>query len=310
MLVRNELSFLRANSLLPHKIRTFYDRCRPYVGHGSGHFLMYVFGRFGLVRSCMVWIYSRRASKAPLNSGPSLIEDVDVDNAIAKIRHDGFFCGLNLRREVLEEFLTIASQATCFGDGNVNFPFRYVAGGMSQRQTAQTFRLGTYTNALGRVPALRALTSDPQLLAIARGYLGTQPALIGARMWWSFVGPADSAQRVKAGQGFHYDIDGYRGLTFFFYLTDVTPSSGPHIYVRGSHVGKSWRHLVSVSKTRTDHEIEQSYGTDEQIIMCGPAGSGFAEDIFGFHKGLHPEGADRLIVQVRYGLRSYAEPGD
>jgi hypothetical protein len=150
-----------------------------------------------------------------------------LNHAVANIRHDGFFCGLNLRRDALEEFRTVSLQATCFGDGNVKFPFRYVAGGMSQRQSAQVFSLGKYTNALDSAPVLRALTSDPQLLAISRGYLGTEPALIGARMWWSFVGPADTTQRVNAGQGFHYDIDGYRGLTVFFYLTDVTPSSGP-----------------------------------------------------------------------------------
>ena len=39
--------------------------------------------------------------------------------------------------------------------------------------------------------------------------------------------------------------------------------------------------------------------------LADPAGSGFAEDIFGFHKGLHPESGHRLIVQVRYGLRDY-----
>jgi hypothetical protein len=84
---------------------------------------------------------------------------------------------------------------------------------------------------------LRALASDQQLLAIARQYLGTEPALIGARMWWSFVGPADSAQQVKAGRGFHYDV-----------------------YVRGTHVRKSWRRLVSLSKARSDKEIEERYG--------------------------------------------------
>jgi hypothetical protein len=310
MLIRNELSPLLSNGVLPHKLRTLYDRCRPYVGHGSGHFLMYVFGRFGLVRSCMVWIYSRKASKALVNPGPSLVEDVDIDDAVAEIRHDGFYCGLKLRQQALEEFLTMSSHATCFGDGNVNLPFRYVAGGISQRQTAQPFSLGKYTNVLDRVPVLRALTSDPQLLAIARRYLGVEPALIGARMWWSFAGPADSTQRVKAGQGFHYDIDGYRGLAFFFYLTEVTPSSGPHIYVRKTHARKCWRHLVSVYKARTDNEIEKSYGAEGQVTLCGPPESGFAEDIFGFHKGLHPECADRLIVQVRYGLRSYTEPRD
>jgi hypothetical protein len=84
MPIRNELSHLWGNGVLPHKIRAWSDRCRPYVGHGSGHFLMYVFGRFGLVRSCMVSIYSRKASKALLNLGPSLVEDVDVEPRCCK----------------------------------------------------------------------------------------------------------------------------------------------------------------------------------------------------------------------------------
>jgi hypothetical protein len=310
MLMPGELLHSWGSTKLPSKFRTLYIRCRPYLGHGLGHFLMYVFGRFGLVRSFMVWVYSRKASKTPSTYRSSLIEDVDVENAVAKIRQDGFFSGLVLRREVIEEFLKSSSQATCFGDGNVDFPFRYGAGDFAQPQVGPTFRLGKYSDGLRRLPVLRTLASDPQLLTIARRYIGTEPALIGARMWWSFAGPADSTQQVKAGQGFHYDIDGYRGLTFFFYLTNVTPSSGPHVYVRGTHVRKSWRHLVSIYKARSDKEIEQTYRPENQTILCGPPGSGFAEDIFGFHKGLHPESADRLIVQVRYGLRAYAEPGD
>jgi len=122
--------------------------------------------------------------------GPSLVEDVDVDNAVAKIRRDGFFCGLNLRREALEEFLTMSMEASSFGDENVNFPFRYVAEGISKRPTAQAFRLGKYTNALDRVPVLRALTSDPQLLAITRGYLVTEPALNGRASVVEFCRPS------------------------------------------------------------------------------------------------------------------------
>jgi hypothetical protein len=257
----------------------------------------------------MVWMYSRRASDPPSPYGPSLIEDIHLDHAVAKIYQDGVFDGLLLRKEVTDEFLNSSSRLTCFGDGNVDYPFHYGAN-IAQSEAAQRFSLGKYNDALRSVPILRALASDQQLLAIARRYLGTTPALIGARMWWSFAGPADTIEKVKAGQGFHYDIDGYRGLTFFFYLTDVTPSSGPHVYVRGTHITKSWKHLVSISRTRSDREIEEKYGAEHQITLCGPPGSGFAEDIFGFHKGLHPEIGDRLIVQVRYGLRSYAEPGD
>jgi hypothetical protein len=235
-----------------------------------------------------------------------LIDDLDVDYVVARIRRDGICDGLVLRRDVIDEFLKLSSQLTCYGDGNVESSFYYG----SEASRSEAFRLGKYNSALSRVPILRALASDQQLLAIARQYLGTEPALIGARMWWSFAGPADTVQKVKAGQGFHYDIDGYRGLTFFFYLTEVTLLSGPHVYVRGTHRRKSWRHLVSLSRTRSDKEVEEKYGADHQITLCGPPGSGFAEDIFGFHKGLHPEIDDRLIVQIRYGLRAYVEPGD
>jgi hypothetical protein len=216
MLMRDHVSFFGTGTDLPRKIRALYGRCRPYVEHGLGHFLMYVFGRFRLVRSFMVWIYSQKVSKQSSASGRSLIEDVDVDHAVARIRRDGIFSGLNLRSEVVEEFLKASSESTCFGDGNVDFPFRYGSGDFSQQQAAQTFRLGTYNNGLCRLPPLRLLPLTPQLLAIARQYLGTQPALIGARMWWSFVCPADNKQQVKPDQGLQYDIDAYRGLTFSF----------------------------------------------------------------------------------------------
>jgi hypothetical protein len=284
---------------------TYYRRSRRYLDYGPQHFLMYVLGRFSLVRSFMVWVYSQRPSSPALTSSSSVVDTVEVDDVVRKIREDGFCRGLNLRQEVLQQLLTFSSLATCYGDGNKDFPFHYGERQAAQECSERPFRLARYNNALLASSALQALAADPQLLAIVRKYLGTEPVLIGARMWWSLAGPSDSQQRKEAGQNFHYDIDGYGGLAFFFYLTDVKPSSGPHVYVRGTHVKKSWKHLVALHKARTDAEIDQSYGPENQIHLCGPAGSGFAEDIFGFHKGADPESVDRLIVQVRYGLRDY-----
>jgi hypothetical protein len=284
---------------------SFYSRSHRYLKGGPSHFLMYVFGRFRFVRSVMVWIYSLRRTKAQSVAGPTLVADVDANDAARKLRQDGFYPGLQLRGEVVEQLLTFSSMATCFGEGEAEFPFRYGDRHIAEQESGQTFRLGRYNFAFQASPVLQALASDTQLLAIARKYLRTEPVLLGVRMWWSFPGPAASAEQMKAGQGFHYDIDGYRALTFFFYLTDVGLSSGPHVYVRGSHMKKLLKHTVSMYKGRGDAEIERSYGRERQIVCCGPAGSGFAEDIFGFHKGLHPESGDRLILQVRYGLRDY-----
>jgi hypothetical protein len=284
---------------------TYYRRSRRYWVHGPRHLLRYILGRFGPVRSYMVWRYSQRTSIPALASTSSIVTTADVDEVVRNICQDGYCPALNLRREVIEQLLTFSSLATCYGDGKEDFPFHYSDRHEAQRLAGQQFRLGRYNGALNASHAFRALASDAQLLAIARKYLRTEPVLIGARMWWSLAGPADYRQKADAGQSFHYDIDGYRGLAFFFYLTDVGQAAGPHVYVRGTHIKKSWRHLFTLYKGRTDAEIDESYGPENQVLLCGPAGSGFAEDIFGFHKGLGPESVDRLIVQLRFGLRDY-----
>jgi hypothetical protein len=289
---------------------TYYRRSRRYLRFGLGHLLMYVFGRFGAVRLLMVWRYSQRTSTPVSITSSSLVTTANVDDVVHKICQDGFCTGLNLRRDVVERLLAFSSLATGYGDGHEDYPFQYRDRHEAQRRAGRQFRLCRYNHALSSSHALRALASDALLLGIARKYLRTEPVLVGARMWWSLAGPANSEQKAGAGQSFHYDIDGYRGLAFFFYLTDVGREGGPHVYVRGTHVKKSWRHLVSIYKGRTDAEIDECYGPESQVLLCGPAGSGFAEDIFGFHKGMDPESVDRLIVQVRYGLRDYGAGRD
>jgi hypothetical protein len=283
----------------------FYTRGRGYFAHGPRHLLMYVFGRFGAIRSLVVWIYSLRAAQPRPASGPTLIEDVDVDDAARKLSQDGLFPGLQLRSEVVEQLLAFSSVATCFGNRKPDLPFRYHDKAIAEQRSAQTFGTASYNQALRASPVIQSLTTDPQLIAIARRYLRTEPVLIGARMWWSFAASADPKRQIEMGPGFHYDIDGYRAVAFFFYLTDVGLSNGPHLYIRGSNSQKSLRHLLSLYKSREDAEIEKYYGPERQVILCGPAGFGFAEDIFGFHKGLHPKSGDRLILQVRYGIRDY-----
>ena len=282
-----------------------YRRSQRYLEGGPGHFFMYLLARFRVVRSIVVWIYSLRNTTALSAAGPTFVENVDVDGAARSISEDGFFSGLRLQPDAVEELLTFSDLAPCFGDGRRDRPFLYADRANAEQQYGETFKLGRYNHALLASPLLQALSRDAQLLAIARKYLQTEPVLIGVRMWWSFVGPADEDEQMKSAQGFHYDIDGYRGLTFFFYLTNVGLSNGPHVYIRGTHVKKAWKHVVSLYKGRSDDEINKSYGLERQVVSCGPAGSGFAEDIFGFHKGLHPESGDRLIVQLRYGLRDY-----
>jgi hypothetical protein len=59
---------------------------------------------------------------------------------------------------------------------------------------------------------------------------------------------------------------------------------------------------LSPFKSRSDRHILRKYGKDSLMVMCGPAGTGFVEDPFGFHTGTSITGAGRLILEVEYGV--------
>jgi hypothetical protein len=199
----------------------------------------------------MVWQYSQRTSIPALASTSSIVTTADLDDVVRKICQDGCCPGLNLRREVIEQLLTFSSLATCYFDGNEDFPFHYRDRHEAQRRAGRQFRLGRYNGALNASQAFRALASDAQLLAIARKYLRTEPVFIGARMWWAWPVRPRTNKRQKQARAFITiltDIAAWH----FFYLTDVGQAAGPHVYVRGTHIKKSWRHLFTLFKGRTD----------------------------------------------------------
>ena len=178
---------------------TYYRRSRRYWVHGPRHLLMYILGRFGPVRSCMVWRYSLRTTVPAVASTSSIVTTADLNDVVQKIRKDGYCTGLNLRPEVIEQLLTFSSMATCYGEGNEEFPFHYRDRHEAQRRAGRRFRLGRYNHALTASHALGALANDEQLLAIARKYFRTEPVLVGARMWWSLAGPANSDALGRLG---------------------------------------------------------------------------------------------------------------
>jgi hypothetical protein len=148
--------------------------------------------------------------------------------------------------------------------------------------------------------AMQRLMADPVLLAITEQYLGAQPILCGTDMWWS---PAYGDEPgADAAQQFHFDFDGAPiWLKYFAYLTDVGPDNGPHVFVRGSHLGNHpdaaelrRRGYVRIS----DEDIVAAFGRDNIVEICGQRGTVLAVDTRGFHKGKMPATGHRLIAQL------------
>ena len=150
------------------------------------------------------------------------------------------------------------------------------------------------------------------MLEIAARYLGTVPKLVGVALWWSYPEQADSGSRNRAAQMFHFDLDDFKFIKFFFYLTHVDSTGGPHVIVRATHRDK--RNLMRGDALRvrrySDEEVETTYGKERVVSITGPAGTGFIEDTLCIHKGAPPLSRTRLVFQVQYALNDFGNQHD
>jgi hypothetical protein len=147
---------------------------------------------------------------------------------------------------------------------------------------------------LVRCPEVAEVANDPRVLSIAAEVLGARPTISGVSAWWSL--PA--AEPPKDAELFHRDVDDWAFVKLFVYLTDVSDDSGPHVFVRGSHLDN----LLLRIRRYQDAEVEAVLDRRRIRVLCGKAGTAFLENTFGLHKGRHPTTRRRLLLQVQYSL--------
>jgi hypothetical protein len=143
-------------------------------------------------------------------------------------------------------------------------------------------------------PGLLELVNAPSVIEIVSAYLGCKPTLSSLGVRWSFPGSEGQARF----HSFHRDVDDWRFLKLFIYLTDVDEGAGPHCYVRTSH--RTAFGIVDGGYKR--EELQAKFGGDRLRTITGPRGTTFLADTIGVHCGEPPTTRARLLLQVQYSL--------
>ena len=154
------------------------------------------------------------------------------------------------------------------------------------------------TDAILRSKTVMRIANDPHLLAIAGNYLGCKPTISSMSIWWSL--PADGT--AQEAENYHRDVDDWRFVKFFLYLTDVDVSSGPHRFIQKSHRSNA----LSEIKRLSDIEVATHFPEADHLELIAPAGDAFMELTFGIHKGQPPIKHRRLLLQVEYSINPIA----
>jgi hypothetical protein len=241
----------------------------------------------------------------------SMFANLDVEPFVAELNRRGVSFGLKLPQSAVSEILQYASGARCFADRRPDRGFYLQGVTSAERSLGKPILLAQYFNS-SECPAIARLQADPILLKIAALYLRSIPTLVGANLWWTFPVEALESDRIEHAHMFHRDVDDFRFFKFFFYLTEVAPGEGAHVVVASSHIRPPASHFADRWNVRryTDDEILRQYNEQDIIEICGPAGTGFAENTLSVHKGRTPVTCPRLLLQLQFALFDYGVAHD
>jgi hypothetical protein len=251
----------------------------------------------------------------PPVAGGTIFGDRKVDDIVASVRTDGIFQGLSLPERIAGEIHEFALATPCFANMDRQLEFSSEDHADAERRFGRPVLTGQYFDRIKQCPAVATVRQDPLLHTIAAAYLGPQARLAATRLWWSFpTKPREQDLHLASQDRFHFDLDDWQTLKFFFYLTAVDADAGPHVYMRGSHRQRRWKHQLTLLVGQPTDEVLGSYGAGNMLSLTGARGFGFAEDPFGFHMGAAPKRMPRLMMEVAFGVsaasrrRFYGEP--
>jgi hypothetical protein len=309
-------SVLPVQSALLEYIRTvFYRELRDvYSGlpKRPRWFLMRKIARFESVKLLVNYFHHLTTQSDVTYDVPqhqaSLFQDVDVEHVVECLRTDGVCLGLNLPQEIVEQIVQFSKDVHCYGKAKPGLGFYYHEKDRISHKLNINLSNADYYNT-SNCRAIQMIVEDPVLLKIARAYLGGPPVHQGTKLRWSFATKLSDFEKYKLSQTFHYDLDDYCAMKFFFYLTDVGVDDGPHICISGSHKSKKFLHKLLRGIYNEDNMVK-FYSKDRVKFIYGGSGYGFVEDIFIMHKGLTPIKNDRLILIIEYALRDYGMKHD
>ena len=264
---------------------------------------MFIFGRLLVVRNAL-W---RRSPELPADiDTPSMFRQVRAAALAAELRAHGICSGLRMPKPTRDSIVDFARRTPCFAGLNRNFEFLPGEHCRALQRSDRPILVCHYFDRVEDCAALVSVREDPLLRAVASSYLGKGSRVISTRLWWSF--PARHAGDADLGlasqEKLHFDLDDWRALKFFFYLTPVDNDAGPHVYVRGSHNRRTIRHQLTLLVGHPNDQVLSTYGKENSTTILGDAGIGFGVDPFGFHMGRAVRNTPRLMLEIGFGVSS------
>lgn len=297
---------------LAQKSLGYLSRNYRYAAKDPRFFAMKTLARFEAARTLAKRVSSippgTLALAPPDSACVAIASEEESDTIVDTLEREGYYVGLRLVPSALEGLLRRCATTRCYADRRKDTAFLIGDREKTETELGKSFKLASYFDMQESWDEFQVVRDSPFLRRIAAGYLGAEPVYLRSELCWSFARTSSVTEKIACAQVFHCDINDFRTLKFFFYLTDVDLDSGPHSYIKKTAGGgRTLFHqfLGQRCASLPDDELVESYGKENVRTICGPAGLGFAGDPYYFHRGDTPVRGSRLLLQMEFGYRRY-----
>lgn len=235
----------------------------------------------------------RRFQSEPSAGNPQLnLLGAATNDILSRLDSDGYSGTFELPRETVQGIRADATDATFVNRRNRSEERRF---DLEKLENGGESGIFSNFSMHEKSPTLRRLIAT-DIEPVANAYLGNRSRFLNSQVWITFPG---TNQVENKDFGWHYDVDDFKFLKFFCYLSDVDQGCGPHAIIPASHRS---RHLFRFFNRQIDDRSAISFG--EPLVLTGPAGTCFFEDTIIYHKGMIPIHRPRVILQVEFGVAS------
>ncbi|MEO0352403.1 MAG: hypothetical protein AAF282_20370 [Cyanobacteria bacterium P01_A01_bin.15] len=291
------------------KAFSFLAKSKLLLFEDPNFFWMQYLARFEFVREWRTrqnFLNSKDIDKSTASSNRISLSD-NLDKIHKTLRKDGYYQGLTLKPDTLKSLLNFAYKNPCYGDRDSSIEFKFDEREQVELALGRSIKLASYFDTHESCEVFQDLKHDSLIREIAAKYLGHEPRYHRGELMWSFPRIATHKEKISLAQVLHCDINDYKTLKFFFYLTDVDLESGPHVYMRGSHRNRSlWHQAIGQSiASISDQALIKRYGTNNVVTSLGQAGFGLVGDPYVLHRGTTPSRCPRLLLQLEFGINTY-----
>tara|TARA_B100000989_G_scaffold277910_1_gene239217 strand:+ start:883 stop:1749 length:867 start_codon:yes stop_codon:yes gene_type:complete len=256
-----------------------------------------ILARTNLSKSFVSYYLKKRNNKKIITYKNNLV-NINTENSIINLNKDGITLGISINDEALNKIINYLNDK--------NFNFNRDQKKKIKFQDRHKFKdlyILNYMNPHLENNTIKEILLNKEIIKVIKSYLGADPILEWSQIYWSIPYKDDHGNFLSPPNnefGYHYDIDGFKFVKIFFYLTEVNENDGPHVFIKNT--GKK-TFFKAVNRRLSDSVVNEKF-KGQSVTITGKRGIGFIEDTSFYHKGTAPIN-ERGILTCLYNVSKW-----